>query len=265
MSFQPILPLTGYAGWRFLSGSLAAQQERYGSDPLRARDMAYFREKIGQVTDAGALVSDFRLLRVALEAYGLQDDLPNRAFVRTVLSQPVGDETALVNRLADKRYRAFSEAFGFGGPLPPRTGLPGFADRVLARYARQGFELAVGAQDEGLRLALTAARELPELAARGLSDTTAWLSVLGNPPLRRVFETAFGLPASIGTLDLDLQLRAFRNGAERLTGESDFAQFTAPERVEAVIRGFTLRTEAAAGPSPLTPGFAALTLLRAIG
>lgn len=265
MSFQPILPLTGYAGWRFLSGSLAAQQDRFGSDPVRARDMAYFREKIGQVTEAGALVSDFRLLRVALEAFGLQEDLPNRAFLRTVLAQPVEDPGALVNRLADKRYRAFAEAFGLGGPLPPRTTLPGFADRILARYERQGFEIAVGTQSEEMRLALGAARELPELAARGLSDTTAWLSVLGNPPLRRVFETAFGLPKSIGTLDLDLQVRAFRAGAERLTGESALAQFTDPDRVEAVIRSFTLRTEAAAGPSPLTPGFAALTLLRGIG
>jgi hypothetical protein len=265
VSFQPILPLGGYSGWRFLNASLAAQQERYGAEPLRARDMAHFRDKIGQITEAGALVSDFRLLRVALEAYGLQDDLPNRAFIRTVLEQPVGDPGALVNRLADKRYRAFAEAFGFGGPLPPRTTLPGFADRILARYERQGFEIAVGAQNEDLRLALGAARELPELAGRGLSDTTAWLSVLGNPPLRRVFETAFGLPKAVGTLDLDLQLRAFRAGAERLTGESGFAQFTEPDRVEALIRRFTLRTEAAAGPSPLTPGFAALTLLRGIG
>ena len=262
MSFQPVLPLSGYAGWRFLSGSLEAQQARHAADPSRARDTAHFREKIGQVTDAATLVADFRLLRVALGAFGLQDDLPNRAFIRTVLSQPVTDEGALVNRLADKRYRAFAEAFGFGGPLPPRTPLPGFADRILARYERQEFERAVGQQSEEMRLALTAARELPELASRGLSDSTSWLSVLGNPPLRKVFETAFGLSAATGTLDLDLQLKAFRAGAERLFGTAEFAGFAEPDRVEELIRGYTLRAEAAAGPSPLTPGFAALVLLR---
>ena len=262
MSFQPVLPLDGYAGWRFLATSLAAQQSRLAADPSRARDIAYFRETIPNVRDAGALVADFRLLRVALGAFGLQDDLPNRAFIRTVLSQPVTDETALVNRLADKRYRAFAEAFGFGGPLAPRTVQPGFADRILARYERQEFERSVGQQSETLRLALTAQRELPELVARGLSDTTAWLSVMGNPPLRKVFETAFGLPAATGTLDLDLQLRNFRSGAERLLGDPDFVQFSDPDRIEALIRGFTIRAEAAAGPSPLTPGFAALTLLR---
>lgn len=264
MSFQPLLPLGGYAGWRFLSTSLDAQVTRYASDPVRARDTDYFREKIGQVRDAASLVSDFRLLRVALGAFGLQDDLPNRAFIQRVLSDPVTEDASLVNRLADKRYRAFAEAFGFGGPLPPRTGLPGFADGILARSTRQDFERAVGAQSPDMRLALTAQRDLPDLAARGLGDRTSWLSVLGNPPLRKVFETALGLPASIGTLDLDLQIKAFRDGARRLSGSADFAQFTDPARVEGLIRSFTLRSEAASGPSPLTPGYSALILLGAI-
>lgn len=262
MSVQPLLPLGGYAGWRFLSGSLGSQLDRVATSPVEARDMAYFRDRIASVESAADLVSDFRLLRVALGAFGLQEDLPNRAFIRTVLADGTTGDDALANRLADKRYRAFSEAFGLGGPLPPRTRLPGFADDILSRYTRQVFEQAVGEQDETLRLALTAQRSLPEIAARSQSDTTAWLSVLGNPPLRRVVETAFGLPGAIGTLDLDRQLRAFRDGAERVLGTSDFTTFSDPDRVEDLIRRFTLRAEAARGPSPMTPGAAALMLLQ---
>ena len=258
---QPLLPLGGYAGWRFLQQTLPAQVGRFAASPVEARDMAYFRDRIASVTTAEALVSDYRLLRVALTAYGLQQDLPNRAFIRTLLEQGTTDEGALANRLADKRYRSFAEAFGFGGPVPPRTGLPGFADSLLGRFTRQSFEQAVGAQDETLRLALTAERELGELATRQITDTTAWLSVLGSPPLRKVFETALGLPASIGTLELDRQLRAFRDGADRLFGQPDIAQFKDPARIEDLIRVFTLRSEATSGPSPLTPGFAALALL----
>ena len=262
MTGAPLIPLGGYAGWRFLSGSLGDQLARFAANPVEARDISYFRERIGSVTSAEALVSDFRLLRVALGAYGLQDDLPNRAFLRTVLAEGTQDPDALANRLADQRYRSFSEAFGFGGPVPPRTTVPGFADRIIARFERQAFERAVGAQSEEMRLALTAQRELTEIAARGLSDNAAWLTVLGSPPLRTVFETAFALPKSIGTLDLDLQLRAFRAGAERVLGASRFEQFSDPQRIEDLIRGFTLRAEASAGPSPLTRGFAALTLLQ---
>lgn len=258
----PLIPLGGYAGWRFLSASLDTQLARFSQSPVAARDMEYFRAEIGKITSAEELVSDFRLLRVALGAFGLQDDLPNRAFIRKVLADGVTADDALANRLSDKRYRAFSEAFGFGGPLPPRTGTVAFADRILARFERQEFERAVGEQNPDLRLALNAVRELPEIAARGLRDSTAWLTVMGNPPLRTVFETAFGLPKSIGTLDLDQQLDAFRTGAERRFGTGDFAQFAAPERVEDLIRSFTLRSEAASTPSSLTRGFVALTLLQ---
>lgn len=259
----PLIPQGGYAGWRFLSASLDQQMARFAQSPVAARDMDYFRAEIGKITSAEELVGDFRLLRVALGAFGLQDDLPNRAFIRKVLADGVSADGALANRLADKRYRAFSEAFGFGGPLPPRTGTAAFAERILARFERQEFERAVGAQNPDLRLALSAVRELPEIAARGLRDSTAWLSVMGNPPLRAVFETAFSLPKSIGTLDLDQQLKAFRDGAERRFGTADFAQFNQPDRIEDLIRSFTLRSDTTSAPSPLTRGFAALTLLQA--
>ena len=193
MSFQPVLPLRGFQGWQFLKANLETQQARFAEAPAQGRDREYFREKIGSITSAEDLVKDYRLLRVALGAFGLSDDLPNRAFMEKVLADGVDSDDALSNRLADKRYRAFSEAFGFGGTLPPRTQAPGFADRILSRFDVQAFEVAVGEQDADLRLALTATREVPEIAAADTTDSIAWLSVLGNPPLRKVFETAFAL------------------------------------------------------------------------
>ncbi len=262
MSFQPILPLDGYAGWRFLSSSLQGQTERFSRNPVQQRDMEYFRENIGKITRADDLVSDYRLLRVALGAYGLQDDLRNRAFIGKVLADGVTDDSALSNRLADKRYREFSEAFGFGSDLAPRTQSAGFADKILGRFERQEFERAVGTRNEDMRLALNTQRELADIAARGQADTTAWLTILGNPPLRKVFETAFGLPESVGSLDLDRQLEIFRTGADRAFGSSEFMQFTDPDKVETLIRDFTIRAQIGNGPSPFTPGATALILLQ---
>ena len=74
---------------------------------FQARDRDYFRENIGNVVTASQLVEDFRLRRVALSAFGLQDDLPNRAFIERVLGDGAIEPTALSNRLADKRYKAF--------------------------------------------------------------------------------------------------------------------------------------------------------------
>lgn len=262
MSFAPVLPLGGYAGWKILQSTLEVQQTRFANDPAQSRDRAYFKENIGKITSAEELVKDYRLLRVALGAYGLQDDLPNRAFIEKVLSDGIIDDGALSNKLADKSYFAFSEAFGFGGILPPKTQSPGFADKVLARFDDHAFEVAVGEQDTDMRLALQASREIPEIAAANSSDTTAWLTVLGDTALRQVFETAFSLPDSIGVMDLDQQLEAFRNGAERVLGTSEFSAFTDPEALENLVQVFTLKSQLAAGPSASTRGFSAVTLLQ---
>ncbi|MEJ6390123.1 DUF1217 domain-containing protein [Gymnodinialimonas ulvae] len=262
MIFQPVLPFGGYAGWRFLESNLERQQSQFAQAPVQERDRAYFAENIGKVRSPEDLVSDYRLLRVALGAYGLQDDLPNRAFIEKVLSDGIDEPEALANRLADKRYRVFSEAFGFGGTLPPNTQSPTFADRVLARFDRQSFEVAVGEVDSDMRLALAASREVPDIVAAGGSDATAWLTVLGNPPLRQVFETAFGLPSAIATVDLDRQVEAFQAGAERTLGSSEFSQFSDPEAVDELLKSFTVRAQVNAGISASTPGATAITLLQ---
>jgi hypothetical protein len=114
----------------------------------------------------------------------------------------------------------------------------------------------VGPLTEGSTANTAHIAEIKAKSARTPSDH-------GNPPLRAVFETAFGLPKSIGTLDLDQQVKAFRDGAERRFGTADFAQFNQPDRIEDLIRSFTLRSDATSAPSPLTRGFAALTLLQA--
>lgn len=264
MTFAPILPLGGYAGWKVLQSTLDVQQARFADDPAQARDREYFRENIGSISSAEDLVNDYRLLRVALGAYGLDEDLPNRAFVEKVLSDGVTDDDALSNKLADKRYRTFSEAFGFGGILPPSTQFPGFADKILARFDQQSFEVAVGEQDTDMRLALEASREVPELASADTSDTTAWLSVLGNSALREVFETAFSLPDSIGVLDLDQQLDAFRKGSERVLGSADFSTLADPAVLEDLIHAFTLKSQLANGPTAFTRGASAVTLLQNI-
>lgn len=261
MSFQPLLPLPGYAGWRYLNRSMDQQLSLFAASPVLKRDMDYFRAEIGKITSAADLVKDYRLLRVSLAAFGLQDDLPNRAFITRILSDGVSNPEALANKLADKRYRAFAESFGFGSTLPPRTQSAGFAAEVLSKFQRQEFERAVGAQDETMRLALTALRELPDIIAEDLSENGLWFRVMGNPPLRSVFETALGLPSSIGKLDLDLQVGNFKSRAKAVFGDASLKQFSNPDRQEDLIRNFMTRAQLAAQPAALSPMSIALTLL----
>lgn len=247
MTFSPVVPLGGFTGWKFLTRTEEAQRAVLARDPAIRRDVDYFREKIGTITTADQLVSDRRLLTVALGAFGLDADINNRAFIRKVLDDGTLTTGALSNRLADKRYLELSKAFGFGDFAVPRTQLSDFADKIVAAYQTQQFETAVGTRDGDLRLALNARRELAEIARRPVSETVRWFSVLGSAPLRQVMQTALGLPQSSATIDLDQQLSVLQERAGRMLGDDSIAQFGDPDKVEGLVRRFLLRAEAQGG------------------
>jgi hypothetical protein len=262
VTFTPVIPVGGYGGWRFLNRTLAAQQTAYAATATTTHDEAYFREKIASVKSADQLVSDRRLLGVALGAFGLGGDIANRAFVRKVLEDGTIDPAALGNRLADKRYLALSKAFGFGDFATPNTALSDFPDTILTRLRSQGFEAAVGTQNSGMRLALNAQRELPELARKSQSADSAWYGVMGSSALRKVFQKALGLPDSFAAIDLDQQLTVFRDRSSATFGSGEVAQFSDPAKLESLIRLFLIRSDAAAGSVASSGQSAALSLLQ---
>ena len=263
MSFQPVLPLGGYAGWRFLSRTAERQKDLVAAAPVTQREVAHFRANISKVKTIDDLMEDRTSLKVALGAFGLDSDLPNKAFIRKVLEGPLSDPKALANRLSDKRYLDFAKTFGFGELAGPYTWRSGFADKMVGTYEERSFEVAVGEQDENMRLALTIERELGGIASRATTSDGLWLTVMGNPPIRKVFETALGLPASFGALDLDRQLTTFREKAERAFGSSEIAQFADPEKREDLIRLFFVRAQVAQSQATAS-GSVALSMLQQI-
>lgn len=243
MSFQPVIPQSGLAGWRFLQRTFDQQTVVFAEGPQLLRDTAYFEARIGSINSAEQLVADRRLLRVALGAFGLQDDINNRFFIRKVLEGGVIQPDSLANKLGDDRYREMSRAFGFGDLAVPSSKLSDFGPSITARFRRQQFELAVGTQSEPLRLALTASRDLPELAASTDTERTKWFRVMGRPPLRKIFETALGLPSSFGSLDLERQLGVFQDRARRQLGISSLSDLADPDLQDKLIQRYLLRAD----------------------
>lgn len=245
MTFEPALPLTGLPGWALLNRTLERQTELFNASPAIVRDTDYFTERIGEVRTAEDLVSDRRLLRVALGAFGLQEDINNRAFIRSILEEGTVEDDALANRLADDRYRQLADAFAFADPGEPRTALGGFAANITEQFRRREFEVAVGEQDDSLRLALNAQRELQDAASGEASEDTLWFRILGDPPLRRVFEGALGLSETFAQLDLDRQLEEIKSRAARQLDIGALSDLAAPDQRESLIRRFLLRTQVA--------------------
>lgn len=259
--FTPVVPIAGLAGWRFLQNTYDAQFEAFSSSSASQRDAEYFVENIGEVTSAEELVSDRRLLGVALGAFGLQDDINNRFFIQKVLEEGTTADGTLANRLSDTRYRELSQAFGFGPGEEAGIGTEGFAARIIEQSQSTGFEVAAGAQDNAMRVALYAQRELPELAAGNGSVDAKWFGVMGDPPLRDLFERALNLPSSIGQIDIDQQLGIFKDRAISVFGTDDLSQFTDDEKVQDVITQFIVRDQISSSNASFSAGSIALSLL----
>lgn len=261
MAFQPVIPFSGMAGWAFLQRTREAQQSAHSAAPAINRDTTYFAENIGKIDSASDLVADFRLLKVALGAFGLDDDLPNKAFIRQVLEGGSIAPDSLANRMVDKRYLALTKAFGFDLGTP-RTKLSDFGNEILSSYRTRQFEIAVGEQDLDLRLAMSLSRDLGNIVGADNTADGRWFSVMGNEPLRKVFETALGLPSSLALLDIDRQLVVFRDRAQAVFGDGEISQFASADRLEDLNRQFLVRAQVANGNGGMSAGAIALTLLQ---
>lgn len=262
MTFQPVLPMSGFAGWSFLKRTLARQQVSHQATPVQQRDEAYFRDRIGKVSTAAELVADKRLLRIALTAFGLEGDVNSGAFIRKVLEDGTLKVGSLANKLADKQYQKFSSAFGFGDYSVPRTKISTFPDEILSRFRARSFETAVGDQNNIYRLALNAEREVAAVAAGSGSENAKWYTILGNQPMREVVQTALGLPKSFASIDLDQQLSVLKARSKSAFGADTVSQFKDPTQMEALVRRYILRAEMQGQGAGSSPSAIALQLLQ---
>ena len=264
MPFAPAIPFGGLSGFRFLERTYERQFETFNESPDLDREVAYFLEAAEKITTVDQLMADRRVLSVVLGAFGLDEDLDKRAFIRKVIEEGTLDGDAFANRLVEPAYREMSEflAFGdFGGTLIfENTRL-----NIVDRYRERQFELSVGDVDLSMRLALNFKREATKIATEsaGSSENTGWLRLLGSQPLRSVVEGAFFLPSQFALIDIDQQVEEIKARSINLLGSSSPSELLDPEKLDRVVERFLLRQDALNGQSgAATSGTVALSLLQ---
>jgi hypothetical protein len=261
MPFTPVIPLNGFAGWRVLERTMDRQVEAFNKSADIQREIEYFRENMPNALTSEDLLSDRKLLKVALGAFGLQDEINKGGLIRKVLDEGTLLDDTFANRLNNSQYIELAEAFSYGN-----GGLfvsDNFINQVVDKYLEQSFEEAVGTVNNDMRLSLNFQRQITELASSGESETTLWFRVLGNVPLRTVFETAYGLPSEFSQLDVDQQVRVLEEKTEKFFGTSSIAEvFADSNNIDDMIRRFQVRRDIESGPGPTTPGYAGLLALQ---
>ena len=147
----------------------------------------------------------------------------------------------MADRLVDKRYARMAEAFGFDSKFGPRTRLDHVVSQMIASYETRQFEIAVGNQDQTLRLSLGFEREIASIVERASSDNSAWYGILGNPPVRKVVTDAFNLPSAFTALDLDRQVETLKDKTQGLYGSDKASVLTIPSNTQDLVRRYLVQ------------------------
>lgn len=83
------------------------------SEPTVARETEYYLSRIGEIKSIDEFIEDTRVFNYAMKAFGLEEMSYAKAFMRKVLTEGIDDQNSFANKLVDKRYRDFAEAFNF--------------------------------------------------------------------------------------------------------------------------------------------------------
>lgn len=257
--FQPAIPLSGYGGWKVLQATYDRQLEGFSKSPAINNDREYFLEKFSKPVELETFLSDKRLLRVSLTAFDLPGEEWKGGFIRKVVEEAADPESSFLERLNNTEYTNFSKAFQLVDGKIALT--EEAAAQIADKYESAAFREAVGDVDNSMRLSLNFQEKIATIAGSSSSEQAKLYRMLGNVPVRTVLESALSLPSDFTKLDIDRQASILKQQLTSKIGISDLSQLAEPENVEKVIQRYHAMESINNGPSPMTPGYAALTLL----
>jgi hypothetical protein len=244
--------LTTIASYKILSANLDRTLKTTAAQPQVARDSEYYLAHIQDVKSIDDFMKDDRIFTYAMKAWGLGDMSYAKAFMRKVLTEGIDTNDSFANTLSDPRYRDFAEAFNFKQFGSATTVFDDVRQGAVDRYVRQQVEEDVGAQNEGVRLALYFQRKA--------GDINSSLDILADKALLQVAKTALGLPDSISLLDIDRQ-------EQIIDDKLDVADLKDPDKLAKFLTRFTALwelsnpTSASTSPAlliqPVETGFSA--------
>jgi hypothetical protein len=230
---------TSIAGYRALAADLPAALERVARRPEVAREAARYLDAVGSIKSIDDFLGNQRVYRFAMRAFGLDDMIYAKAFVRRALSEGVDAADSLANRLADPRLRELAQAFNFKRYGAATTSFSRTQQGTVDRYVRQVLETEAGSGNEAIRLALYFERKA--------ATVTSPYALLADRALLKVTQVALGLPESTGVLDIDRQ-------AQMIEKRLAVADLDDPAKVQKLLTRFLAVWDIDhADPTRLTP------------
>lgn len=259
MVYQPVIPLTGYVGWKFLESTLDKQLEGFTDSASVRNDREYFQEKMSSPIAMEDFLSDKRLLRISLTAFDLGGEEWKGGFIRHVMEERADPDSTFLTRLNNQAYTNFANTFQV---IDGKISLSSDTITTVADdFEQASFRSAVGDVDNNMKLSLNFQAKLGDLVREESSDSANLFRLLGDVPIRTVLETALNLPTSMQKLDVEQQADILKERMLSVFSISKVTDLTREDVMDKVIQRFHTMDTIANSQSTLSSGSVALTLL----
>ena len=215
--------------------------------PEHSRSIEAFRERIADIETVDQLIEDREVYVFVMKAFDLEDQIFGKALIGKLLKSDIDDNTALVNRLTDPRFREMYKVLNFGpeGVGNPNTALKGWQDNMVDRYLETQFIGNQSEQNPYLGNALEFRRAAPDIESA--------LDILKDRDLTAFIQRALGLPSEMSNLDIEKQQKLIED-------KLDIETLQDPEAVDMLVRRFTALSDALDPPTQVESPL--LTLVR---
>ncbi|MBY9065743.1 DUF1217 domain-containing protein [Hyphomonas sp. WL0036] len=259
MAFQPVVPMSGIGGWKFLQSTYDKQLQSFTNSPQVRNDRDYMIEKFAEPVTMDDLLKDTRLLRATMTAFDLSGEEWKKGFIKKVFEEAADPESTFLARLNNPKYTALAKA------LKPENGVISLEIEDVAamavRFEAVSFEVAIGNVDDSMRLSLNYQSEISTIVGSGSSEDSIVYRLMADVPAYTVVRTALNMPSDATKLPVERQAEMLKSGLKKALGVSSLADIASPEAVDKMIVRYHAMKSISEGAAVYSPAAAALTLL----
>ncbi len=152
-------------------------------------EVAYFKARVARIEKVDDFFKDSRLMRFALTAFNLEDQMQYPARIKQIMKDDAGDPNALVRRMTSPGYREINAAFEFFKKGVTKLKTEAFQTEVIARYYSARNEKAISEMSPDLADAL--------YFERMIGKVRSGYDILGDRILFGVAQKALSLPPAV--------------------------------------------------------------------
>ncbi len=190
---------------------LPKRTELFQKNKANQKNIESIGEGLQKIESVDDFIKDRRLFETVLTAYGLEDEINKIGLIKRVLTDDQSDPKALVNVIADDRYRELAVELQLGTGVAIAKA-PSTIKKIEDRFIKVGVQKELNEIAPGIRQAIV----FKETAEKGIIKNA--YDLIANPISKEVVFGAMGLPDSLNAANADALAKTFakRVDVERL-------------------------------------------------